>query len=124
MALDTFPTDTPKTYPSGEMNELFAAILLVDTKEEAAVFFRDLMTMAELTELAHRWQIVKLLVQGKSYMEIADTLKTSTTTVTRVAHWLNNGMGGYKRIAERLWKDIQPKTRVRQFKLRSKRTFV
>ena len=34
------------------------------------------------------------------YREIAKT-GASTATITRVAHWLHHGMGGYKLILER-----------------------
>lgn len=91
-------------YPTPAMNELFRAILTLKTFNEAANFFRDLLTIAELKEFANRWQIVKLLVQGKSYAEIAKKLKVSTTTVTRVAHWLRHGLGGYKQVTDRVFK--------------------
>jgi TrpR-related protein YerC/YecD len=95
------------TYPSPEMKELFEAILKLKTRDEAARFFRDLLTVAELSEFANRWQMVKHLVEGKlSYAEIAKKLNTSTTTVTRVSHWLHHGMGGYKTVAERVFKKI------------------
>lgn len=92
------------TYPTKEMNELFKAIVSIKDEKEAAAFFRDLLTLAELEEFSHRWQVVKLLIEGKSYVEIAKSLGVSTTTVTRVAQWLHNGMGGYKSIAERIFK--------------------
>lgn len=97
---DPFPTDTPKSYPTAEMKELYQAVLLLKTPTEAANFFRDLLTMAEIREFANRWQVVKLLYQHKSYGEIANKLKVSTATVTRVAHWLKNGFNGYKEIAD------------------------
>lgn len=93
--MDTYSTTTPESYPTPEMNELFEVILSLKTKKEAANFFRDLLTIAELKEFANRWQMVKLLINGKPYLEIAETLKVSTTTVARVAHWLNHGLGGY-----------------------------
>lgn len=89
-------------YPTREMNELFEAIIAVRTKSEAKKFFRDLLTIAELSEFSNRWQIVKLLRQGLSYAVIAERLGVSTATVTRVAHWLNHGMDGYKLIADRV----------------------
>lgn len=90
-------------YPSPEINALFEAILEIHSRDEAANFFRDLLTMPELTEFANRWQIVKGLVQNQSYLEIAKNLKVSTTTVSRVAQWLNGGQGGYQAIASRLF---------------------
>jgi len=89
-------------YPTHDMAELFDAILSLENKEEARNFFRDLLTPAELTEFANRWQVVKLLVQRKPYTVIAKELHVSTATITRVAHWLNNGMGGYQLVANRL----------------------
>lgn len=83
-------------------SDLFDALLALKTKSEAAKFMRDLCTIEEITDLSDRWQMVKLLLQGKSYREIADTLAVSTTTVARVAHWYASGKGGYKIIAKRL----------------------
>lgn len=93
---------TPSSYPTTAMKELFDAILSLETPDEAANFFRDLLTMAELKEFANRWQMVKLLVRGLPYTEIASQLKTSTATVTRVAQWLHNGMRGYSTVANRM----------------------
>lgn len=95
--------DTSRPYPSPEMKELFQAIQTIRSPKEAANFFRDLLTIAELDEFARRWQMVKLLRRGESYVIIAKKLGVSTTTVTRVAHWLNNGTGGYKTISSRVF---------------------
>lgn len=100
---DPFATDTPSSYPSDAMKELYNAILKLKTPKEAANFFRDLLTMSEIREFANRWQMVKMLYQGISYGNIAKKLKVSTATVTRVAHWLNNGFGGYKALADRVF---------------------
>lgn len=84
------------------MNELFDAVLLIKSRTEAANFFRDLLTIAELKEFANRWTVVKLLYQGLTYEAIAKRLMISTATVTRVAHWLHHGMDGYKIVADRM----------------------
>ena len=90
-------------YPTPEMEELFKALLQLKSTTEAAAFFRDLLTLPELKEFSNRWQIVKRLVSHESYEKIAKELKVSTTTVSRVALWLNNGRGGYKAVASRLF---------------------
>lgn len=92
----------PSSYPTREMKELFEAIQHIKSTDEATNFFRDLLTIAELKEFANRWQAVKMLTQKKSYIEIAKKLGMSTATVTRVALWLNNGMGGYRAVADRM----------------------
>jgi TrpR-related protein YerC/YecD len=84
-----------------EMRELFGAILTLETQPEIEAFFRDLCTLSELEAMAHRWQVVGLLERGLPYLEIAERTGASTTTVTRVAHWLRHGEGGYRAALDR-----------------------
>jgi TrpR-related protein YerC/YecD len=51
--------------------------------------------------MAHRWQVARLLEEGLPYLEIAELTGASTTTVTRVAHWLRHGEGGYRLALDR-----------------------
>jgi len=83
------------------MKELFGAILALRTQDEVAAFFRDLCTMSELEAMAHRWEVAQLLDRGLPYQEIASRTHASTTTVTRVAHWLRYGEGGYRLALDR-----------------------
>ncbi len=83
------------------MRELFDAILSLESRQEAESFFRDLCTLSELEAMGHRWQVARLLEQGLSYLEIAERTGASTTTVTRVAHWLRHGEGGYRLALDR-----------------------
>jgi TrpR-related protein YerC/YecD len=84
-----------------EMRELFDAILCLETRAEVEAFFRDLCTLSELEAMAHRWQVARLLERGLPYLEIAERTGASTTTVTRVAHWLRHGEGGYRAALDR-----------------------
>jgi TrpR-related protein YerC/YecD len=83
-------------------NELFKAIISLKNINEAERFFRDLCTIDEIKEMSERWQIVKMLDDGLTYRDIAKKLDVSTTTVARVALWLNNGAGGYRLVFNRL----------------------
>ena len=83
------------------MRELFAAISNLKTPREAKMFLRDLCTMAELKEMATRWQVVQKILKGATYRKIAQETGASTTTITRVANWLHHGMGGYKLMLSR-----------------------
>lgn len=85
-----------------QTKKLLRAILAIKTSQEAEAFFRDLCTVDEIKEMTERWQIVQSLEKDVPYRKIAEKLKVSTTTVSRVALWLNNGMGGYKLIYNRL----------------------
>jgi len=80
---------------------LFTAILSLKSVPEAEAFFRDLCTVEELKEMADRWETARLIDTGLPYRTIAAQVKTSTTTVSRVASWLNNGAGGYRLVLDR-----------------------
>ena len=83
------------------MREVFDAILSLESRAEVESFLRDLCTMSELEAMAHRWQVAQLLEKGLPYLEIAQRTHASTTTVTRVAHWLKHGEGGYRLALDR-----------------------
>jgi len=87
---------------NNETKELFKVILKLKNETEAAKFFRDLCTLEELAEMGKRWQAVRMLAQGESYRQIAEKTGLSTTTVTRIAHWLNHGEGGYQLALKRI----------------------
>lgn len=81
--------------------DLFSAIRLLKDKEEVAFFFRDLCTPKELEAMAERWEVAQLVDQGVPYREISRLTGASTTTVTRIAHWLKYGEGGYRLLLDR-----------------------
>jgi TrpR-related protein YerC/YecD len=83
------------------MRALFDAIQSLESRDETESFFRDLCTLSELEAMAHRWEVARLLEQGLPYLEIAERTGASTTTVTRVAHWLRHGEGGYQSALDR-----------------------
>src|SRR5581483_3674802 len=85
-----------------EMRELVDAILQLETRDELESFLRDLCTLQELETLAHRWQVAKLVDSGIPYLEVAQRTGASTATVTRVAHWLRHGEGGYRLALDRI----------------------
>jgi TrpR-related protein YerC/YecD len=83
------------------MTELFDALRSLKSRQELEEFLRDLCTLGELEAMAHRWQVARLVDQGLPYTEIAEKTGASTATVTRVAHWLNHGEGGYRAAIDR-----------------------
>jgi len=85
-----------------EEKNLTRAFSMLQNGEEAAAFLRDLMTVAEIEEFANRFEIAHLLTEGLSYQSIAKKMGTSTTTVTRVSHWLKRGCGGYREVLKRM----------------------
>jgi TrpR-related protein YerC/YecD len=100
MATEPSHGDAPE-WLTDETRDLLAAILSLRTPEEAERFFRDLCTLSELQALSHRWQAAQLLDEGLPYLEVSRLTGASTTTVTRVAHWLKHGEGGYRLVLDR-----------------------
>ena len=89
-----------------DLYDLCDALLLLETREECRSFLTDLCTPAELDALAERWVIARLLDKGDaSYRDISATTGASTTTVGRVARFLEKGnFQGYRLILDRLKK--------------------
>ncbi len=83
------------------MQGLFETILSLQTRDEVERYFRDLCTLGELETISHRWEVAKLLDEGLPYVAIAQRTGASTATVTRVAHWLRHGEGGYRLALDR-----------------------
>lgn len=75
---------------------LSTAMTSCKTEEAMDAFLRDIATLSELQALSERLEVAKLLSQGLSYRQISKVTGASTTTVTRVAHFLENGKGGYR----------------------------
>lgn len=76
---------------------LCQALLSCKSEEEMANFLRDVGTLSELQAWSERLEVAKQLVQGLSYRQVAANTGASTTTVTRVAKFIENGPGGYRK---------------------------
>lgn len=75
---------------------LSKAMTSLKTEEAMDAFLRDIATLSELQAMSERLEVAKLLSQGLSYRQISKMTGASTTTVTRVANFLENGEGGYR----------------------------
>lgn len=82
--------------------KLVEAILAIETKQEAKNFLRDLMTEKEIEEFAKRLKAAEMLLNKIPYTTIQKETGLSSTTVARVAKWLNGKGGGYKTILGKL----------------------
>ena len=52
------------------VDELFDAILSLQSKEECYSFFEDLCTINELLSLSQRYEVASMLRDKKTYLEI------------------------------------------------------
>jgi len=78
------------------IEDLQTALTSLKTKGELKKFLRDLLTEQELLEFGRRWRAAQMLAVKIPYTEIVKETSLSSTTVARVAKWLNTGMKGYK----------------------------
>ena len=85
-----------------DIDELFAAILLLETEEDCYIFFEDICTINEIHAIAQRLQVAKLLSKKKTYSEIEEVTKASTATISRINKCLLYGADGYKYVLDRL----------------------
>ena len=83
---------------------LAVALAKLDDASDVAALLDDLATPAELTAMAERWHVARLLAEGSlTYRQIHDVTGVSTTTITRVARFLKGGdAGGYRLTLEKL----------------------
>lgn len=78
-----------------KFDDLFKAILTLESVEDCRKFFEDVCTIKELEAIAQRLDVAKMLSNGKNYQEISKETGASTATISRVAKCLNYGAGGY-----------------------------
>ncbi len=81
---------------------LFDAIVCLKDSDECAKFLRDLCTLAELQAMAERWEVARMLAEEVPYRQISEQTGSSTATITRIAHWLHHGEGGYRMMLDRV----------------------
>ena len=88
--------DTP------EVRHLFEGMQQLRGTDEYFRFFEDVCTINELLAIAQRYEVAKLLREGKTYIDIAKCTGASTATISRVNRSLNYGEDGYRLAFERL----------------------
>lgn len=77
------------------VEQLFDAILCLETKEDCYAFFEDVCTINELLSLSQRLDVAKMLRAGNTYLDIAEKTGASTATISRVNRALQYGNDGY-----------------------------
>lgn len=84
------------------LDELFDAVLTLETREECYHFFDDLCTVNELQSLSQRLQVAKMIKQGYTYATIEKESGASTATISRVKRSLQWGNDAYTMILDRM----------------------
>lgn len=85
-----------------DTDELFNAILSLESIDECYEFFEDLCTIKELADMSQRVSVAHLLLDGATYEQIVKKVEISTATISRINRCIQYGSGGYKTILERV----------------------
>jgi len=93
----------------GQDDELYRALVSLESIDECHNFLKDLCTPAELQALVDRWHVVVLLDKGYPYRKINELTGVSVTTIGRVARCLTDGYGGYRSAIERTRNTLSPR---------------
>jgi len=82
---------------STRKDDLFKAILKLETIDDCYKFFDDLCTIKEIDSMAQRIAAAKLLMEGKTYEQIIAETDISSATLSRVSKCVQYGKG-YKKV--------------------------
>jgi TrpR-related protein YerC/YecD len=90
-----------------ERSLLIEALLSLKDEGEMDRFLTDLCTPGELSTLAERWRVARLLDENQlTYRQISEKTGASTATVTRVARFLSQEPAqGYRLVLDRMKKN-------------------
>lgn len=87
-----------------ETDELYRAILKLESVEECYKFFEDLCTVNEIEAFGQRLSVAKLIDQKATYQNIEKQTGVSAATISKISKSYAYGPSGYKMIIERLKK--------------------
>lgn len=76
---------------------LVGAMTSCKSEQDMTAFLRDIATLSELQAMSERLEVAKQLSRGLSYRQVSKQTGASTTTVTRVARFIESGEGGYRK---------------------------
>ena len=83
-------------------DDLLDVFAHLDDAAALQLLFEDLLTPAEVANVAERWELVKLLAAGHSQRAVAAEVGAGIATVTRGARALKYGTGGFALAFDRL----------------------
>lgn len=80
---------------------LFDTLRKLKLSKDLSNFIDDLLTKEEILDLAQRLKIAKLILEEKTYDEIAEKVGTSTSTVSKIGQVIKYGKGGLQSVLRR-----------------------
>ena len=78
--------------------QLTEVLCLIDDARLMKDFLGDLLTQKEIIEISARLRAAQMLLDSKTYNEIAMETGLSSRTIARISDWLQNGTSGYRSV--------------------------
>ena len=91
------------TKPTKEASKaLYEQIMTLKDVDACYRFFQDLCSITELRAMEQRFDVARLLYDGKASTEIVEQTGASSATISRVNRSLINGCDGYSIVFSRM----------------------
>ena len=78
------------------IKELYNLLASIESEEDIELLFEDLCTKKEVEQMAQRITAAKLLMEGKTYLQVIEKTDISSATLSRVSRCVQYGEG-YKK---------------------------
>ena len=85
-----------KKVTSDMIKQLYSLLASIDTPEDIELLFADLCTNKEVEQMAQRITAARLLMEGKTYIQVIEKTDISSATLSRVSRCVQYGEG-YKK---------------------------
>ena len=94
--------DKMDLYKNEGFQLLLKSLIALETEEECIAFLEDLMTRKEMSDIAQRILVAKMLSGQSVYNKIVEETGASTATISRVNRAYHYGSGGYQKILKKI----------------------
>ena len=91
-----------KKPPKNASMALYEEIVSLNDVESCFRFFQDLCSITELRSMEQRFDVAKLLYQGKVYTDTVEETGASSATISRVSRMLSSGTGVLRGMTEQI----------------------
>lgn len=91
-----------RDYRKERKEDIYKAILQLETLEECIDFFQDICAGTELRSIEQRFEVASMLAQHKVYTDIMSKTNASTATISRVKRVFMDGTGMLEESLRRL----------------------
>jgi TrpR family transcriptional regulator, trp operon repressor len=83
-----------------KLDELSLVLSKQESPEIIEKFLESILTPREIADISKRWELVKLLDQGKTHRKIASELKISLCKITRGSKELQKNNSVFKKMID------------------------